>query len=103
MPFQILDHTAEAKMRVTAPTREGLFGEALRGMMAMLAPEGWRWEARTARPVAAKAADITVLLVDFLNEALALSAMHKEIYREIALRSFSETALEGELHGAPAS
>ena len=42
------------------------------------------------------------LLIDFLNEALSLSQIHKEAYMVVRFSSFSETELEGELEGKPA-
>jgi len=52
------------------------------------------------RTVTVYASDRTALLVDFLNEALSLAQIHKEVYLSVAFSTFSEIALEATLKGA---
>ena len=54
------------------------------------------------RPIACQAHDGESLLVDFLSEALALSHIHREVYRDAAFDRLSATALEATLRGETA-
>src|ERR1051325_2321813 len=67
--FEVLQHTADIRLHVTGHSSEELFADALRGLMRVVEPEGMTSEAVTAE-VRLDATDTTVLLVDFLNEAL---------------------------------
>lgn len=100
-PFEILGHTADLRLYVTGHTLEELFRNALKGMASVIKPgiEG----KSSKREIEIHSEDTTALLVDFLNEALYLSNVHKEVYTDASFRSMSEVTLEGELSGAPVS
>ncbi len=99
MPYEIIKHTADLRMKVGGKTPEELFAEALRGMMGVLKEESEKGEKRK-RTIVVQSADRTSLLVDFLNEALAQAQINREIYDHVVFGRFSETALEAELEGA---
>lgn len=101
MPYEIVKHTADLRMKVSGKTPEELFAEALRGMMFVLKEEGGGGEGRK-RTVVVQSADLTSLLVDFLNEALAQAQINREIYDRVVFKNFSETGLEAELEGTAA-
>ncbi len=46
MPYTVLEHTADVRLLVEGRTLAELFAEALRGMMELMKPEGWREEAK---------------------------------------------------------
>ena len=72
MSIEELEHTADIRFRIRAPTLEGLFAEAVRALMETLygSTEGPIAETRT---VEVAAADREVLLHDFLSEVLFLA------------------------------
>ncbi len=71
MPWEPLDHTADAGVVVTAEDLEGLFREAARAMTDCITDVG-RVRPSGARPVTLVAADLELLLVEWLGEALYL-------------------------------
>jgi len=97
MPYRQLEHTADLCFEVTAPSYAELFGEALRAMTEWSGPE-WR-DGAVERPFRIDAPDQVALLVDLLNEALALSQIHREAYEAITIRSSGEEFVEGAFLG----
>ena len=69
MPYEILPHTADIGVAASAPTLGELFGEAVRGLAAILLddepPEG-----SSESTVRVEADDLALLLADVLEEAL---------------------------------
>ncbi len=97
MPYRLLEHTADLCFEVTAASFAELPGEALRAMTEWCRPE-WR-DGAVERPFHIEAPDRVALLVDLLNEALALSQIHREAYDVITIRSINENYVEGSFHG----
>ena len=97
MPYRLLEHTADLCFEVTAGSFAELLGEALRAMTEWIGPE-WR-DGAVERPFSIEAPDRVALVVDLLNEALALSQIHREAYDALAIRSISENYVEGSFHG----
>lgn len=90
-------------MEVKGKTLEELFRDALRGMMNVVGGDRTAapGSASVSRTVEVEAPDATVLLVDFLNAALAESHIRRELYTKVDFKKFSERALVAELHGFP--
>jgi SHS2 domain-containing protein len=115
MPYEILKHTADLRMRVWADTLESLFLDAAKGMMSIIKkskiPEGVRpvglygagknQKSKIERHITVQAGDRTALLIDFLNEILALAQTNKEVYPKVILKKLSETEIEAELSSVP--
>jgi len=102
MPYTILEHTADVRLLVEGGTLAELFAEALRGMMEVMKPEGKGDAAETQRRIHLESASRTALLVDFLNEALCLAQIHRELYATVTFQSISQTHLDVALQGRPA-
>jgi SHS2 domain-containing protein len=69
MPYRFLEHTADLAVEIEAPTREGVFQEALVAFTACLTePEGVAEELSRRFRLAGQEADL--LLVDWLGELL---------------------------------
>ena len=102
MAFELIHHTADVRLRVTADTLENLFRDAVRGMYAVMRGEGG--SAAVRRVIAVdESADTTSLLVDFLNEVLNRAQIGREIFEEIRFTRFEALSLTAELTGtAPA-
>ena len=104
MAYELLEHTADLGVVVTAPTLEGLYAEALRALtdciteVAAVAP-------REGRRIGLAAADRELLLVDWLGEALYLFETEGLVFSaaEVELQGGREDGaaarLEARLHG----
>lgn len=71
MPWEPLDHTADVGVLVTAAAREELFAECVRALTDCIT-EVARVRPTDRRRVAVEAADLELLLVEWLSEALYL-------------------------------
>jgi SHS2 domain-containing protein len=91
-------------MRVAAPDLPGLFGDALRGLMAVLGPRR-EDDQPVRRLISIHSADLTALLIDFLSEALSLALTNLEAYDELVVVDLDEASavLHAELAGHRAS
>ena len=101
--FELIHHTADVRLRVTSPSLEDLFRDAVSGMYAVM-----RGTSRGDSPVIREirvddSADTTALLVDFLNEVLNRAHIGRELFDSIAFSRFEETSITAQLSGsAPA-
>ncbi|MDP2967051.1 MAG: archease [bacterium] len=95
--YEILEHKADLKIKVKGSSKEELFLNALLGMEEGLRPETKETKEEIKREIKIKSIDLPALLVDFLNEALYLIQVHKEIYRQVKFIKFSDKELEAEL------
>ena len=102
MPYEIVPHIADVRLKASGKTPEELFSEALKGMMSIAKPAVKNSAEPARRHINIASPDQTALLIDFLNEALSLSQIHKEAYTVVRFPRFSETNLEAELEGKPA-
>lgn len=102
--YEILPHTADVRLRVSAPSLEELFRDAMRGMYAVMRGDA-AGGARVTRTLAVHdSADTTSLLIDFLNEVLGRAHVAGELFDEVAFTRFDATSLDATLTGlAPAS
>ena len=98
MPYEVIEHTADLKIRVWGSSLENLFREAVLAMMKLIkdAAVGSPTE---EQKINIEAPDATALLIDFLSEILALSQTNKEIYTKVNLIRFSQNSLEAVLEG----
>ncbi len=103
--YELIHHTADVRVLVTASSVEELFADAVRGMYAVMRGainENARAVARTI--VVDDSADTTALLVDFLNEVLQRAHVARERFDEIVFTRFEPASLTAELRGvAPAA
>ena len=98
--IEIIEHTADIRLRITATSREDLFREAMRGTIALLQPQ--RGERKVQRDVRIEASDLTALLVDFLNEALSNAHARREAYDDARISSLTDNRVEARLLGTEA-
>lgn len=71
MSFFEISHTADVKIRATAPTLEGLFSEAFSALMQVL--YGPDRHGGTRRGISLDAEDLESLIRDFLSEVLFIA------------------------------
>lgn len=95
--YDVVEHTTDLRLNVSAPTLDDLFRESLRAMTECMQPDGIGPEVR--RTIAVDAPDRTALLIDFLNEVLWIAHVHREIFDRATFRNVSDVHLEAELSG----
>ena len=89
--YQILEHTADLRIRVFGRTLEELFGNALAGMMGYLkkiSKSQFPISKQIKRVIKISSPDWNALLVDFLSEALTLADINQEVYRQAEFVNF---------------
>jgi SHS2 domain-containing protein len=99
MAYQLLEHTADVRLRVTGANLEQAFASALAGMMAVLEPLGDAGPRTTVLELSLTAGDATALLVDFLNAVLTSALTRRERYTGVVFRRLESTGLEAALKG----
>ena len=100
--FEVVDHTADVRVRVTAPTLEELFRDAVSGMYAVMRAHPGKQRVEGTIFVE-DSADTTTLLVDFLNAVLRRAYTAKEMYTRIVFTHLDDTTAETIVFGvAPA-
>ncbi|MCS6966285.1 MAG: archease [Candidatus Kapabacteria bacterium] len=99
--FALHPHTADIRMHVWAATLPELFQTALEALADILLPGGCHNARRLSlrRPVVLTALDATILLVDFLSQALLYSQVQKALFCRVRFRQLTETELRGTLYG----
>lgn len=104
MPYEIIGHTADIRLKVWGSSPQELFLDALLGMTRILKskiPKSEREAKGEGRKIEIASPDQTALLVDFLNEALLQANINKEVYNEAQFKSLSKKKLEADLSGIP--
>ncbi|MCD6178105.1 archease [bacterium] len=95
--YEILDHTADLKIRVFGNTKKELFLNAVYAVASLQDPD--LSEESVAKKIKIQSPDILSLLVDFLSEILYLSQTEREVYLRAEFEEFSDTFLEAKLFG----
>jgi SHS2 domain-containing protein len=98
MTIEELTHTADVRIRVTAPTVAALFEEAARGMMEVM--YGGCDQGLVTEEVTLDADDPEELLHDFLSELLYLSDVRGMVYCAARVR-IDQRHLSAILEGIP--
>lgn len=98
--FEILEHTADFKIRAFGKTKKEVFLNMLRGLAASQQPAALELAPNIEKKIKIESADGNALLVDFLSEVLYQSEINKEVYFEAEFSEFSETKLKGLIKGA---
>lgn len=84
-------------MNVESKSVPALFRQSLLGVFEFMRPIGL--PPKVVRTVAVKSADMTALLVDFLNEALSLAQANKEVYTSVQFVTLHSNVLRAKLSG----
>ena len=95
--WEVDHHTADVRLRGTAPTLEELFAGAVPALTAVMHPVGA--SAAVEVEIELDAADTTALLVDFLNEVLTLMHIEHAAFAGTRFASLTETALRATISG----
>jgi SHS2 domain-containing protein len=99
--FEIVQHTADVRLRVRAPSIEDLFRDAMRGMFAIM--QARAGDEIVSRRIAFDSVDRTALLVDFLSEVLSRAHIDRALFDEVSFESLTATEIAAIVTGrAPA-
>jgi SHS2 domain-containing protein len=95
------EHTSEVALTIRAQTLEELFAEAGRALGELMLGEAARGSTPTgaAHKVEVRSSDRTALLVDWLNELIFLSDVHKAAFSAIEVTSISDRHIVAEVRG----
>ncbi len=95
--FEILEHTADLKIRAFGKTKEELFENAMTGMFTGVRYKGGGKEVK--QEVNMTSLDFPSLLVDFLSEVLYLSEVNHQVYYQFQYKTFTDENIKGVLLG----
>jgi SHS2 domain-containing protein len=98
MSFEELSHTADIRMRVTAPTLSLLFSDAFRALMQTL--YGTDRNGGETRELRLEAQDTETLLLDFLSEVLFIGEVDGIVFAAAEVTTDGRT-LTAVLDGEP--
>ena len=99
-PFEILDHTADIGIRAFGPNLPGLFENAARGTLHLIAdPESVRPASEEILEV--RGSDAVDLLVAWLHEIIFRCDAHHRLFADVRVDHFSRWCLRATLRGEP--
>ena len=101
--FQILEHTADLRIKVWGKDLPNLFKNAAEGMFFATTGTEPEKPTGTVRKIKVSGVDDESLLVNFLNELLYLSDIHNERFQIQKLNFTKDAKLEGQLKSYPLS
>ena len=104
IPFRVLSHTADVRLRVFGHHYEELFKNAALALASVLVKEsaGRRKEPLGGyEKIRVEGQDINILLVNFLNEVLAQSQINRKVYEKVKFLKLSGKDLEAQIFGRP--
>jgi len=100
--YQILDHSADIKLKIEADSLKELFRGAAIALSEILAQEeDIDYKTKIEEEISLRSYDYNVLLVDFLNEILALSDIKNSVFKEIIIKEISENEIFAIIKGYP--
>lgn len=98
MSFEEISHTADIKIRVRAPTLEGLFSETFKALMQIM--YGTDRSSGVIRNIRVESSDKESLITDFLSEVLFVSEVEGLVFSDASVR-ITGMCLTAELIGEP--
>lgn len=98
MSFEEISHTADIKIRVRAPTLEGLFSETFKALMQIM--YGTNRAGGVIRDIRVESSDNESLITDFLSEVLFVSEVESLVFSDASVR-INGLCLTAELRGEP--
>lgn len=96
--FELLEHTADLKIRAFGKSKKELFLNMMKGMFES-AQYGTEGKQEIKRKIEILSFDTPSLLVDFLSQVLYFCETHKEVYQDIIFKKISAKKIEGILIG----
>jgi len=99
--FEILPHTADLRLKVSADSIKGIFISALEGMSSIIKNKCFNVEANITltEKISIYSLDESALLIDFLSEILTLSHNKKAVYKIKKIEKLSLTEISAVIEG----
>lgn len=97
--IEIESHIADIRIRLKADSLEHLFSEGMKSLYDILQPRRKKGKSSVVLSINLTGSDITVLLIDFLNEVLSYSLINKCVYDKISIFNLNGDSLLIELKG----
>jgi SHS2 domain-containing protein len=97
--WRIDQHTADVRLRVSAPSLQALFADAMHALVEVMHPLEVTTE-NVSADIDLAASDSTALLVDFLNDVLTRAHIERAAFRHIRFAALAETSLRATVAGA---
>lgn len=97
--FSIEEHVADVRARALGSSLPELFRAALEAMNEIAGPRRAASAARLTETLSLTAPDSTVLLIDFLSEALTRGHIRHGVFHRVEFSSLTDCALEAGLEG----
>lgn len=88
MLYEILEHTADLKLKASDCNLEKLFLNLAFGVCEVMVPDLIRKDSQRRRIIKATGFDNESLLVNFLNEIIYLSDTRREVYKNFKFKKF---------------
>lgn len=108
--FEVLEHTADVRIKVFGSSPKELFKNALYALGYTQKPEiaeqstvgriiGTIRGRRVSEDFSIESMDYNTLLVDFLSEVLSRSDSQNTVFFDVKFKEFSELKIEGRIYG----
>ncbi len=97
--FQVLEHTADLKVRVFGKTPEELFQNAAFALAVNQKGDDNFKGTPIKKKIKISAEDQNSLLVDFLNQLLYLSDIEERVFSKVEIKKIDKKNLEAETSG----
>lgn len=99
--FEILPHTADLRLKVTADSMNGIFKSALEGMSSIIKNNCFNVDANftLTEKININSLDESALLIDFLSEILTLSHSKKAVYKIKNIEKLAPSEINAVIEG----
>ena len=99
-PYEYLDHTADAAMRVTGDTLKTLFTNAAHGLFEMIAVTDTIDETTTI-DIQLTAEAVDILFVEWLDTLIFRHETEELFFKRVEIQAISQTELSAVVYGEP--
>lgn len=97
--YEILEHKADIKFKITADNLNDLFEGALKGMADILVLKEDLTEEKIEKNIKVSSLDLSSLLVDFLSEILTFSDIEDCVFNEVKINDLKNNKIEAKISG----
>ncbi|HPC31259.1 MAG TPA: archease [Candidatus Paceibacterota bacterium] len=97
--YEILEHKADIKFKITADNLNDLFEGALKGMADILTLKEDLTEEKIEKNIKVSSLDLSSLLVDFLSEILTFSDIEDCVFNEVKINDLKNNKIEAKISG----
>lgn len=97
--YEILEHKADIKLKITADNLNDLFEGALKGMADILVLKEDLTEEKVEKNIKVSSLDFSSLLIDFLSEILTFSDIEDCVFNEVKINDLKNNKIEAKISG----